>query len=246
MEPLKKGKGFDLTKEDPAHYKNEVGYTPDREWEDIPLPALEGAAQTISASVIKMALEMHHNQVKFLHSLGVDAYREFQQSKVEYILEAVQPHETLCKICNKQQASTQALKGHIRSKHMDATPWKCKDCDKYFGDNSTYKSHLKIHQTPGQHVCATCNKGYPSISRLNAHKKIHDPSTYVNCKYCGKQFKTKKNLGPHEKTCDRQPGGKDAAVRDKQCPYCPSNYFHQKDLKFHISEKHKSRATQKQ
>ena len=150
------------------------------------------------------------------------------------------------KICNKDQASTQALKGHIRSKHMDATPWKCNQCDKFFGDNSTYKSHLKIHQQPNQHKCDVCNKGYPSLSRLNAHKKVHDPSTYVNCKWCNKEFKNKKNLPAHEKTCKRQPGGRDAAVRDKKCPYCDSAYFHQKDLKHHISEKHKSRAHQKQ
>ena len=246
VEPLKKGKGFDLAKEDPAYYKNEVGYSPDREWPNEPLPSLEGAAQSISSSVIKMALEVHHSQVKFLHSLGVDACREFQQSNVEYILEVVQPNETLCKICNKDQASTQALKGHIRSKHMDATPWKCNQCDKFFGDYSTYKSHLKIHQHPNQHKCDVCNKGYPSLSRLNAHKKVHDPSTYVNCKWCNKQFKNKKNLPAHEKTCKRQPGGRDAAEKDKQCPYCDKAYYHQKDLTHHVSEKHKSRAHQKQ
>ena len=246
VEPLKKGKGFDLAAEDPAYYKNEVGYSPDREWENEPLPSLEGAAQSISSSVIKMALEVHHSQVKFLHSLGVDACREFQQTNVEYILEAVQPNQTLCSICNTDQASTQALRGHIRSKHLDATPWKCNQCDKFFGDNSTYKSHLKIHQHPNQHKCDVCDKGYPSLSRLNAHKKVHDPSTYVNCKWCDKQFRNKKNLPPHEKTCKKQPGGRDAAVRDKKCPYCDSDYFHQKDLTHHISEKHKSRAHQKQ
>ena len=86
---LEKGTDFDLEKEDPQHYKDEVGYHPAREWEDIPLPQLATTAQSISQQVIKMALQIHHTQVKFLHSLGIDACREYQQSNVEYVLEAV-------------------------------------------------------------------------------------------------------------------------------------------------------------
>ena len=75
---LEKGTDFDLEKEDPQHYKDEVGYHPAREWEDIPLPQLATTGQSISQQVIKMALQVHHTQVKFLHSLGIDACREYQ------------------------------------------------------------------------------------------------------------------------------------------------------------------------
>ena len=55
---LEKGTDFDLEKEDPQHYKDEIGYHPAREWEDIPLPQLATTAQSISQQVIKMALQV--------------------------------------------------------------------------------------------------------------------------------------------------------------------------------------------
>ena len=197
--PLEKGSDFDLEKEDPQHYKDEIGYHPAREWEDIPLPQLATTAQSISQQVIKMALQVHHTQVKFLHSLGIDACREYQQSNVEYVLEAVQPGEVSCKVCGEQKSSTQALKGHIRAKHMDATPYHCKECQKYFGDNSTYKAHKKIHDQSTKVVCGVCQRVYPSQSRLTQHAQTHDASKQVHCKYCNKAFNAKKNLAPMRK-----------------------------------------------
>ena len=47
---LQKSKQFDLSKEDPKTYSEEdlVGYSPDREWKDIPLPQPSAAAaQTV-------------------------------------------------------------------------------------------------------------------------------------------------------------------------------------------------------
>ena len=243
--PLEKGTGFDLKKEDPQHYKDEVGYHPGREWEDIPLPQLATAPQSISQQVIKMALQVHHTQVKFLHSLGIDACREYQQTNIDYILEAVQPGEVVCKVCGDKKSSTQALKGHIRSKHMDSTPYKCTTCQKYFGDNSTYKAHKKIHEQSSKVVCNTCQRVFPSQARLTQHAKTHDPSKRVFCKYCNKAFNAKKNLAPHEKTCSRQPGGKKAAVKDQVCPHCPKAFYHKKDLNYHLKTAHKSRAGQK-
>ena len=242
---LEKGTDFDLEKEDPQHYKDEVGYHPAREWEDIPLPQLATTAQSISQQVIKMALQVHHTQVKFLHSLGIDACREYQQSNVEYVLEAVQPGEVTCKVCGEKKSSTQALKGHIRAKHMDSTPYHCKECQKYFGDNSTYKAHKKIHAQGSKVVCDVCQRVYPSQSRLTQHAKTHDASKQVQCRYCSKVFNAKKNLAPHEKTCAQQPGGRKAAVKDKICQFCPKAYYHQKDLIYHVNKTHKSQAGQK-
>ena len=243
--PLEKGSDFDLEKEDPQHYKDEIGYHPAREWEDIPLTQLATAPQSISKQVIKMALQVHHTQVKFLHFLGIDACREYQQTNVEYVLEAVQPGEVKCKVCGEEKSSTQALKGHIRAKHMDATPYHCKECQKYFGDNSTYIAHKKIHDQSSKVVYGTCQRVFPLQSRLTQHAKTHDVSKQVQCQYCNKTFNAKKNLAPHEKTCGQQPGGKKAAVGDKICQFCPKAFFHQKDLNYHVKNTHKSHARQK-
>ena len=189
-----------------------------------------------------MALQVHHFQVKFLH---IDACREYQQSNVEYVLEAVQPGEVKCKVCLEEKSSTHTLKGHIRAKHMDSTPYHCKECQKYFGDNSTYKAHKKIHAQGSKVVCEVCQMVYSSQSRLTQHAKIHDASKQVQCRYCSKVFNAKKNLAPHEKTSDKQPGGKKAAVKDKICQFCPKAFYHQKDLNYHVNKMHKSRAGQK-
>ena len=48
--PLQKSKKFDLTKEDPKIYSEEdlVGYNPEREWKDTPLPQPSAVeAQTV-------------------------------------------------------------------------------------------------------------------------------------------------------------------------------------------------------
>ena len=110
--PLKKGSDFDLEKEDPQHYKDEIGYHPAREWEDIPLPQLATTAQSISQQVIKMALQVHHTQVKFLHSLGIDACREYQQSNVEYVLEAVQPGEYMQGVWGEEVINSSSERSH--------------------------------------------------------------------------------------------------------------------------------------
>ena len=165
-----------------------------------------------------MALQVHHTQVKFLHSLGIDACREYQQSNVEYVLEAVQPGEVTCKVCGEKKSSTQALKGHIRAKHMDSTPYHCKECQKYFGDNSTYKAHKKIRAQGSKVVCEVCQRVYPSESRLKQHAETHDASKQVQCRYCSKVFNAKKNLAPHKKTCDQQPGGKEGSCKGQDLP----------------------------
>ena len=61
----------------------------------------------MSMDHIKMAQEVHHAQVKYLHSLGVDACKEYSEQKVDFILEAVRARE--CKVCGEVKSSTQSL-----------------------------------------------------------------------------------------------------------------------------------------
>ena len=250
--PLEKEPDFELSQEDPKYYKNEVGYSPVKEWEEpLPTPPSTSAgepeppASNIDPEKIKMCQEVHDMQVRILESFGVDACRSFEENKVEHILEAVQVEDDQCPVCKKKlKGGGAAIKTHIRAKHMRSTPFVCGDCSKSFGNNQLLKSHQKTHTQPAQFPCTHkgCKKTYPSKGRLNSHLKEHDPKNTVKCQYCPKTFAGKRNLAPHEKTCNMRPGGKAAAVRDKQCPYCVKAYFHQKDLKYHIATVHPSRA----
>ena len=91
-----------LVDEDPKYYKDDLGHNPRKEWDE-PLPVAKSTdpVPTVSDQHIKMALEIYHSQVKYLHSLGVDACKEYSQQRVDYILEAVVAGDLVCKVCQR-------------------------------------------------------------------------------------------------------------------------------------------------
>ena len=244
--PLEKEPNFELSGEDPKFYKTEVGYNPVKEWEE-PLPTAASSSEpelNIDPAKIRLCQQVHDMQVKVLESFGIDACREYEQGKVEHVLEAVQVKDKECPLCKKPlKGGGNAIKSHIRAKHMDVTPFACKVCAKTFGNNQLLRGHMKTHKDK-KFPCTNkdCKLSFPSQGRLNSHLKTHDEKEMVKCQFCPKTFNAKKNLAPHEKTCANNPAGK---VRDKLCPYCPKGYLHQKDLKYHIDHVHASRAGRK-
>ena len=237
-----------MAREDYRLYKYDPGYNPVKEWEE-PLPSRpqEDPSVNVSAAKIQLCQKVHDLQVEVLESLGVDACRHYQQSKVSYILEAVQPTDSACPMCKRSLKGGKAIKTHIMAKHMDETPFQCNKCHKTFGNNQLLKNHMKTHTDIGKFQCdyKGCNKSFPALGRLNQHKKEHDPKHQVECPHCNKVFSAKRNLAPHEKTCKKRPGGRAAVPRDQQCPYCVKRYFHLKDLNYHIEHAHTSRSKQK-
>ena len=90
--PSEKEPNFKLSEEDSRLYKNDQGFSPPKEWEE-PLPTLPGDVpqqSTMDPAKIKLCQQVHDLQVEVLNAMGVDACREYQQSKVDYIIEAVQ------------------------------------------------------------------------------------------------------------------------------------------------------------
>ena len=92
-----------------------------------------------------MCQKVHDLQVEILGAMGVDACREYEHSKVEYIIEAVQADDSSCPLCKKVLKDGAAVRTHLRAKHMDSTPFTCDQCSKSFGDNQLLKSHKKTH-----------------------------------------------------------------------------------------------------
>ena len=245
--PLICSSNFVLADEDPKNYKDDLGHNPRKEWDE-PLPVAKSTdpVPTVSDKHIKMALEIHHSQVKYLHSLGVDACKEYSQQRVDYILEAVVAGDLVCKVCGSTKKSTQTLRSHTRARHMESTPYECKTCNKFFGDNSTYTAHKKKHDPKAKKFPCTednCQKCYTSQGRLNSHLKTHDPANVVHCQYCNKQLYAKKNCTTHEKSClSRYGGSKQNIPRDIKCPFCTKDYIHKKDFRYHLKTSHASRA----
>ena len=126
--PLTKSKNFVLADEDPKYYKVDLGFNPRKQWEEpLPVAKYTDPVPTVSDQYINMALEIHHSQVKYLHSLGVDACKEYSHQRVDYILEAVVAGDLTCKVCGDVQKSTQS-RGHTsgldtwKALHMNVLP----------------------------------------------------------------------------------------------------------------------------
>ena len=144
---FRRSKQFDLSKEDPRTYseKDLVGYSPEREWKNIPLPQPSAAAfqsvqpVSITEEVVKKAQNQHHVLCKWMKTAGVDLCKDMEDTENQFVLEAVQAKEKDCPICQKKCHNTQRLRAHIRAQHMNQTSFHCAECDKYFGDNNTLK-----------------------------------------------------------------------------------------------------------
>ena len=88
--PLEKEPNFKLREEDPKFFKTEVGYNPVKEWEE-PLPTFSASAEpelSIDPAKIRLYQQVHDMQVKVLEAFGIDACREYEEGKVEHVLEA--------------------------------------------------------------------------------------------------------------------------------------------------------------
>ena len=211
--PVEKLEGYMLKDEAREIYTKEAGYEPEREWEE-ELPIDEDVQPHPGSSTdphplppafkekIQLCQQIHDLQVEMLQGFGIDACRQYQENKIEYIIEAVQTDDTECPLGHKQLKGGLAVKGHLRAKHMDSILFKYSVCDKSFGNNPHLKSHMKTHDDPNKFACDEkwCSKKFPALGRLNAQNKTHSKKEQVKCQYCPKVFNAKKNLAPPMRT----------------------------------------------
>ena len=135
--PVEKLEGYMLKDEARGIYKKEAGYEPEREWEEeLPIDDEDVQPQPGSSTdpdplppafkeKIQLCQQIHDLQVEMLQGFGIDACRQYQENKIEFIIEAVQTNDTECPLCHKQLKGGLAVKGHLRAKHMQSTPFMC-------------------------------------------------------------------------------------------------------------------------
>ena len=107
-----------------------------RVWPQIPIPLCRkrlapssgGSASSTAtvdpcgsshAQLKKDLLQQHHNLVKLLAALDIDACKEYRMHNAPAMLSCVCQGNKTCTICQKVCSSTQALKVHIRGQHME-------------------------------------------------------------------------------------------------------------------------------
>ena len=168
---------------------------------------------------------------RVLESMGYDPCYDFKRSKAPSVLARVREGNVICSICKTKLSSTQSLRSHIRSKHLEESQqqFKCQQCNVACGGAYALKVHMRVHSATGRpYLCAVCDKSFATVGHLNQHLEGHTGRTPA-CQYCGKKTCTaQRSLLNHEKRCPDQPGGRTA--KKFKCDFCEASYYQQKDL----------------
>ena len=92
-------------------------------------------------------------------SPGRNSCKQFNAKQVQCIFDSVIEGDLICKVCDRVLSSTRRLRAHIRSKHMKTSEFKCKKCNKYFGEKYTLQRHMKNHKENVERVpCGFCEE----------------------------------------------------------------------------------------
>ena len=237
IEPVKHTETYSLEDEHWSIYSDggdEDKFIPKHEWPNVQLPqkplppASEPAPPAMPSGLVEKLMQQHHTTVDISLSLGKDPCKEYKLSKAPAVLARVRAGNRSCSICSRVLASTQSLRNHIRSAHMDETCYQCNKCGKSFGDSYVLQVHSRKHQPEGKlHKCRVCGKGFATVGHRTQHMEVHHGKS-APCQYCGTTFTHTRSLVEHEKRCDLKPGGKPA--KEFECKDCRAQYYQKKDF----------------
>lgn len=92
-----------------------------------------------------------------------------------------------CLICEEFTCTDEeVLKGHIErhSKHNQAGPYSCPNCDFICKEYSALKEHQVIHTNETVYACSFCDFKSPDVSVLQQHMIIHSEDMSFACSEC--------------------------------------------------------------
>ena len=183
IEPIEHTETYSLRDEHWSIYSDGGGedkFIPRCEWPNAQLPqkplppASEPFPPVMPSGLVEKLMQQHHTNVDILLSLGKDPCKEYKQSKAPTVLARVRAGNKTCSICSRVLASTQSLRNHICSAHMDKTCYQCNKCTKGFGDSYMLQVHSRKHQPEGKpHKCRVCGKGFVMVGHRTQHMVVH-------------------------------------------------------------------------
>ena len=143
-----------------------------------PLPGLDPAIQQLHETLISH----HQNIVKMCHRVGIKNVCAIQQkSKLENLLQSIDPEDFTCKVCKKKLSSKDHLRNHLKAKHSGKTNHQCDQCQKYYSDASSLKVHQKSHDPSAKKFsCDQCQCLPPKAGLLSIFQFIVPGNMCVN------------------------------------------------------------------
>ena len=261
---LRKVGGWTLEGEDPSLYtQDRLWKGGRREWPAVPLPGYTDPAAKPGTSTgtgeeeeevtpvfrgshhpdmdqIKELLEIHHSITNVLKSMGNDACKAYQDSRLELVLDQIKSTDLDCKICGKHYKRASRMKNHFRKRHLGKTKHQCPTCHKYYTDGSALRNHMNTHdkkQFPFQ--CDKCSKSYKTKSKLAQHSPVHEKAQFA-CQFthlgCDKEYKWKKGKKEHEPKCPYNPDLPEDAPFPCEKEYCNKGYWDKRSLLRHYRD----------
>jgi len=129
-----------------------------------------------------------------------------------------------CLICEKQLANNSSLKTHMRI-HSDENFWKCGLCEQQFKLKSSLDRHQLVHTKERKYECNICHKKFGLKQSLIPHMRIHKEEKPYVCDVCGMSFTQSSSLTRH---CRIHTGEK-----KYECDVCGKRVAHLHTLKEH-------------
>lgn len=103
-----------------------------------------------------------------------------------------------CPHCDAKFAHSQSLVEHVKSKHLNDTPFKCDKCHRSYGTERSLSVHFK--QTHERQNCNICGKSIGSWFIMRRHKaSAHGifPSNVQKCQHCPMFFSKETSMKNH-------------------------------------------------
>ncbi|CAG9118858.1 unnamed protein product [Plutella xylostella] len=101
-------------------------------------------------------------------------------------------------ICGYSCVLKEALRRHMLV-HTGEKPYKCRICDRRFGDFGTRQKHERLHMGVRPYQCSVCGKAFTYSYVLANHMLTHTGEKKYSCGPCNKKFTKAHHLKYHNK-----------------------------------------------
>ena len=110
--------------------------------------------------------------------------------------------DLLCEYCGKSRANFSTNSNYHKHVASHVKIFKCKSCEKMFGNKDILNQHKKIVHDQRGYQCEECKKFFQLKGNLKRHMSVHKVQMIKHsCVVCGKEFNLQSDLNHHLKQC---------------------------------------------